>query len=224
MAKLIQTALVVAATLATAGVAQAQTAGAIIVRGGLTQIKPDVKSGNLTAPSFTGTQADIESATALTGGITYMVTDQISLDLPLAAGFKHEIVGAGAIEGVGKIGEVKALPATLLAQYRFGTAKSGVRPYVGLGATYAKFYKAKGTAALTALTGGSPSNPTTLEVESKFALTAQVGVSHQLAARWSLDAAVLKTALKTRTTLSTGQTLDATLNPWSFTVGVGYQF
>jgi outer membrane protein len=224
MAKIHHLALVVAVSLSAATAAQAQQAGAVIVRGGVTQIKPDVKSGNLSTPSFTGTQADIEAATTVTGGITYMLSDQVSLDLPLAAGFKHDIVGAGAIEGVGKIGEVKVLPATLLAQYRFGTPKSGIRPYLGLGATYAKFYKAKGTAALTALTGGTPSNPTTLEVDSKFALTAQAGVSHQLSGRWSLDVAVLKTALKTRTTLSTGQTLDATLNPWSFTLGVGYQF
>jgi outer membrane protein len=55
------------AGLALAGSAQAQSAGALLVRAGATQIKPDVKSGDLTAPSFAGTQADIKSNTQPTG-------------------------------------------------------------------------------------------------------------------------------------------------------------
>ena len=220
----VATAAVCLAGLALAGAAQAQSAGSIIVRAGATQIKPDVTSGDLTAPSFAGTQADIKANTQPTAGITYMLTDAISLDLPLAAGFKHEIVGAGAIDGVGKIGEVKALPVTLLGQYRFLGAKSAFRPYVGFGPTYAKFYKARSTAALTALTGGTPSNPTTINVQSKWAATVQLGASYAVAPGWSVDASVLKTFLKTRTTLSTGQTLDATLDPLSISFGIGYKF
>jgi outer membrane protein len=212
--------LVLAATSA----AHAQSAGSLTVRLSATQIAPEVKSGDLTPPAFTGTKADIEADTQPTAGITWMWTDHISLDLPLAAGFTHEIHGDGAIAGVGKIGEVKALPVTLLLQYRFLDPGANFRPYVGIGPTYAKFYKARSTAALTALTGGTPDNPTTLEVESKLALTAQVGMSFAITPSWSIDASVLKTKLRTRTTLSTGQTLDATLDPWSYTVGVGYTF
>jgi outer membrane protein len=217
--------LVVAATaLAGAGWAQAQSAGAIIVHLGATQIKPDVQSGDLSAPSLVGTKADIRSDTRPTGAITYMWSDNISLDLPLAAGFKHDIVGAGAIEGVGKIAEVKALPVTLLVQYRLFPAAAPLRPYVGIGPTYAKFYGARSTAALTALTGGTPGNPTTVSMKSKWGFTAQLGVSASLAPRWSLDLSVLKTALKSRATLSTGQTLDAKIDPVSFSASVGYQF
>lgn len=213
-----------AALLVLAAPAQAQSKGSVLVRLGATQITPDVKSGDLSPPAFPGTKADIESDTQPTAGITYMLSDNLALDLPLAAGFKHDIVGDGAISGVGKIGEVRALPVTLLLQYRLLPAAAPIRPYIGLGPTYAKFYKARSTAALTALTGGTPANPTTISVESKWAFTGQIGLTAALAPRWSLDASVLKTALKTRTTLSTGQTLDATLDPWSFCVGVGYRF
>lgn len=196
----------------------------ISVRVGVTQIVPDVTSGNLTAPSFTGTQADIGSATQLSGGITYWLNHHWTVDLPLALPFEHEIVGAGAIAGVGKIGEVKALPITLLGQYRFGHHDSPIRPYVGLGVTYAKFFKARSTAALTALTGGTPANPTTLEVDSKFAATVQLGAAVQLKPRWTLNLSATYTPLETRTTLSTGQTLDAKLNPSSFSVELGYRY
>lgn len=204
--------------------AWSQTAGSIVVRAGLTQISPSVTSGNLSAPSFAGTQVDIGSDTQPTGGITYFLTDRISVDIPLALGFTHDIVGAGAIAGVGKIGETKALPVTALFQYRFNGANDKLRPYIGAGPTYAKFYKERTTMALTALTGGLPATPTSLHVDSKWAPTVQVGVSIAMQGRWSFDAAVMKTKLKTRSTLSTGQSIDVTLDPTSVSLGVGYRF
>lgn len=212
-----------AALFATAA-AQAQTAGTVMLRAGATQIKPNVDSGDLTAPSLGGTKADIRSSTRLSGGVTYMLTDNIAVDVPLALPFKHEIDGDGSINGVGKIGEVKSLPITVMGQYRFLEAKSAFRPYVGAGLTYAKFYKGKGTAVLSALTGGTPSNPTTLSVESKFAATVQVGASYAIDQHWFVDATVLRTFLKTRTTLSTGQTLDTKLDPTTLALSVGYAF
>ena len=204
--------------------AEAQSTGTLMLRAGATRIKPHVSSGDLTAPAFAGTQADIRANTQLAGGISYMLTDNLSLDVPLALPFKHEIVGAGAIAGVGKIGEVRALPITVLGQYRFMEAQSAFRPYLGAGITYAKFYKAKSTAALSALTGGTPANPTTISVKSKFAPTVQLGATYAFTDRWFLDADITRTFLKTRTSLSTGQTLDAKINPDSYSLSIGYVF
>lgn len=212
------------AALLLTGTAHAQSAGTLTGRLSITRIAPDVTSGDLTAPSFAGTQADVTANTQPTGGLTWMVDDHVAVDLPLSVGFKHDLVGAGAIAGVGKIGEVKALPISLLFQYRFMEPSAQFRPYLGAGPTYAKFYKARSTAALTSLTGGSPSNPTTLTIDSKLCLTVQAGVSFSVAPRWSVDVSVLKTALKTTAHLSTGQTMDVTLNPTVYTFGVGYQF
>ncbi len=213
-----------AAGVFAAHTAQAQSAGSVMLRAGVTEIKPNVDSGDLSAPSLGGTQADIRSSTRVSGGLTYMLTDHIAIDVPLAVPFKHEIDGAGAIAGVGKIGEVKALPITVMGQYRFLGAGSAFRPYAGAGLTYAKFFKGRSTAALSALTGGTPSNPTTLSVDSKLAATVQIGASYAFSERWFVDAAVLQTFLKTRTTLSTGQTLDTRLDPSSFALSVGYRF
>lgn len=212
------------AALLLASTAHAQSAGTLTGRLSVTRIAPDVTSGDLTTPSFAGTQADVTANTQPTGGLTWMLNDNVAVDLPLSVGFKHDLVGAGAIAGVGKIGEVKALPISLLFQYRFMEPTAQFRPYLGAGPTYAKFYKARSTAALTSLTGGSPSNPTTLTIDSKLCLTVQAGVSFSLAPRWSVDVSVLKTALKTTAHLSTGQTMDVTLNPAVYTFGVGYQF
>ena len=77
---------------------------------------------------------------------------------------------------------------------------------------------------LTALTGGTPANPTTLSIESKLVPTVQLGATVALNDRWFVDAMVAKTWLKTRTTLSTGQTLDIRLNPTTVAIAVGYRY
>jgi outer membrane protein len=204
--------------------AQAQTAGTLMARLGAAQIKPVVTSGNLSAPSFAGSQVDLKADTQPEGGLTYMVNNHIAIDVPLTLGFKHDIVGAGTLAGAGRLGEVKALPVTLLVQYRFFDATNSFRPYVGAGPTYAKFYKARSTAALNGLTGGSPANPTTLSVESKFSVSVQAGVSYMFTPNLFVDATVVKTPLKTRATLSTGQTVDVKLDPLTTGLALGYKF
>jgi len=204
--------------------ASAQVAGTFSARVGATHIAPQVSSGNLSTPSFPGTTVGVGSASALTGGINYMVTDHWAIDLPLGLPFKHEFSGDGAIDGVGKLGQTKVVPATLFAQYRFGEANAKFRPYVGLGVTYSKFFKNRSTAALTAVSGGSPANPTTAKIDNKWGLTPQVGFVWNFNERWFLDAAYYKSFLKTTTHLSSGQSIDIKLNPNVFAVGIGYRF
>ncbi|RYF65015.1 MAG: OmpW family protein [Comamonadaceae bacterium] len=212
------------ATLMFGTVAQAQVAGTLSVRIGATHIAPQVSSGNLSAPSFPGTKVDVESSTALTGALNYMLTDHWAVDLPIGLPFKHSFYGDGSIAGVGKVGETKVLPATLFAQYRFGEANANFRPYLGLGVTYAKFFKERTTATLNAMTGGTPANPTTAKIDDRFGLTPQVGFVWNFNERWFVDASYYKSFLKTRTHLSTGQSVAIRLNPNVFAVGVGYRF
>ena len=213
-----------AAGLLAACAAHAQGAGSLTVRVGATDVTPDTRSGTLSAPSFAGTRAAVGSNLQPTAGVTWMWTSNVAFDVPLTAGYKHDITGDGAVAGVGKLGEIKSHPATVLVKYRFGAPDAAVRPYVGAGPTYARLHGARSTLALTALTGGTPTSPTTFSMESKWTATGQVGLAWRLGGKWSLDTAVLYTPLKTRMTLSTGQTLDASLDPTSVSVGVGYRF
>jgi outer membrane protein len=217
-------AIAAAALFCAAGAAMAQAAGDTMVRLGGITITPRVNSSDLSPPSFRNSQSDVESASSLGGGLTYMYSDHISFDLPIALGFKHTLNGAGAgLQGVGKIGEVTALPMTLLAQYRFFEPQSALRPYVGIGPTYAYFFNETGSGALTQLTnpGGTP---TTLKIDSKFTFTVQLGATVAFNNNWFIDAFYSKTPLKTTTTLSTGQTQENTLDPESFGLSIGYKF
>jgi len=205
------------------GGALAQSAGEVQVKIGLNRIAPQVRSGDLSAPSLPGTQIDVKAATSaiLTG--TYMLTDNTSVELYAGLPYEHDVVGAGVIAGVGKIGSVKQVSPTLFAQYRFLEAQAPLRPYVGLGLTYAYFYGEKGSAALTALTNAG-GKPTRLSAGSAFGLSPQVGATWRVDDRWFLDAVLVKTWLKNTTKLSTGQSIDTKLNPLSFGLSMGYRY
>ena len=193
-------------------------------RVGATQITPHVVSGDLTTPSFTGTKADIGANTQLSGGINYKLDERWAIDVPLALPFEHALYGAGAIQGVGKLGTVKALPVTVLMQYQLNLENATIKPYVGVGLTYAKFYGETGTAVLTSITGGTPSNSTTPHIESRWAPSFQLGARLTLTDIWHMDVSYVKTYFDTRNKLSTGQTLDATINPSVLSIGLGRSF
>jgi outer membrane protein len=204
---------------------QAQTAGSWMARIGGTLISPNVSSGDLSPPSVPGSKIDINNASSLSGGLTYMVTDQVSLDLPLSLPFKHQIVGAGTQDGVGTVIHAKSFPVTVFAQYRFLNPTSAFRPYVGVGLTYARFYQVRSTASLSAMTGGEP---TLTIIDSKFAFTPQIGFTYFFNEEWFADFMVAKTFLRTNAMLTrsgqTTQTLSAKLDPWAFSLGLGYKF
>lgn len=216
----------VSAGLCAVGSAQAQSLdlSRFSARVGMTTIMPSVDSGNLSAPSFAGTKIDVGNATMASAGISYALTDSIVVDLPLGLPFKHRIVGDGAIAGVGTLGTVQALPITMTVQYRFGNRDSMIRPYVGVGGTYARFFRSRGTAALSGLTGGSPAKPTTLSMDNAGGPAAQLGAMVRLDKRWSVDASITKVRLKTTGTLSTGQTIDTRLDPAAVTIAFDYSF
>ena len=226
--------LAVATAVLAAGSVCAQSAGSWMVRAGATTVAPSNPSGDLSAPSFVtldpvtgargvGSKTTTASATQLGGGITYMYTDNISVDVPLALPFHHKLYGAGSIDGVGQIGEVQALPMTVFLQYRFMQADARFRPYVGLGATYAYFFNEQGSGTLTAMTNpGGP--PTKVSVASKFILTPQIGATFAIDAKWFVDVFYSKSRLSTTTTLSTGQTVDAALDPASYGIAIGFKF
>jgi len=201
--------------------ALAQEAGTMSVKFGYNQIIPDVSSGDLSAPSLPGTKIDVKEAGAPILTLTYMYSSDISFEFYAGLPYEHEIVGDGAIKGVGKIASVKQVSPTLFAQYRFFDKEATFRPYVGL--TYAYFYGEEGTGNLTALTnpGGEP---TLLEVDDAWGISPQIGATVKIDRNWFVDMSVIKSFVKTTSHLSTGQSIEAKLDPVAINIGVGYRF
>ena len=219
----VASALVAAAAVCGAGAAHAQAAGDVMVKLGWNKILPKVKSGDLSAPSLPDSKINIKSASALYLTVTYMITNDISVEALGGLPYKHDIEGAGAVAGVGKIGSIHQISPTVLLEYRFLPADGQFRPYVGAGPTFAKFYGTKGSAALTAVTNpGGP--PTTIGGDTEWGTTLAAGANYKLDKHWSIDAAVFKTFISTKAQLSTGQTTSAKLNPVSVNASIGYTF
>ena len=219
----IASALVATAALCGAGAVHAQAAGEVMVQLGWNKIMPKVKSSDLSAPSLPGSQINIKSASALFATLTYMVTDDISVEALGGLPYKHDIEGAGAVSGVGKIGSIHQISPTVLLQYRFLAADGPFRPYIGGGPTFAKFYGTKGSAALTAVTNpGGP--PTTIGGDTEWGASLQAGANYKIDKHWFVDASVIKTFISTKAQLSTGQETKARLNPISINASIGYTF
>jgi outer membrane protein len=215
-------ALAAALTVASAASAQ-QTAGTWLGTLGVNKITPKVDSGDVSAPAMPGTKTDVGSDTKPRFAVAYMLTDNVSTELDLGLPYEHDLYGAGAIQGTGKLATAKVLPPTLFIQYRFLPANSMVRPYVGLGITYAMFQKERGSGQLTAVlnTGGPGA---TFELDNKAAASFQIGGTIRINEKWFLDASVIKTKLKTTAHYSTGQVQDVHLDPLAVNVSIGYAF
>jgi outer membrane protein len=219
----IASALVATVALCGAGAAQAQAAGDVLIKLGWNKIMPKVKSDDLTAPSLPDSKINIKSASALFFTATYMITQDISVEALGGLPYKHDIVGAGAVAGVGQIGSIHQISPTVLLQYRFLAADGPFLPYVGAGPTFAKFYGSKGSAALTAVTNpGGP--PTTIGGDTEWGSTIEAGANYKIDKHWFVDAAILKSFISTKATLSTGQSTSAKLDPISVNASIGYTF
>jgi outer membrane protein len=214
----------VAAALACASTASAQSAGQFTAAFGINQLTPKVESGDISAPALPGTKADVDRDTQPVLVLTYGLTDNISLETALGTPYKHKIYGAGAISGTGELGTVQALPATLFAQYRFGAPTAVFRPFVGIGATYAYFMKERGSARMTAVTNPGRGVPTTFSIDNKFTYTAQIGAVVNFNEKWFADVTVNKARLRTDVNFSTGQKQHMKLDPVAVILAVGYKF
>jgi outer membrane protein len=216
--------LVAAGALAAATGASAQSAGQFTVSVGANMLKPHVTSGAISAPALPNSLGDVSKDTQPVAVITYGLTDNISVETAIGTPYKHKLYGAGSITGTGQLGTVEALPAIALLQYRFFSPNSMIRPFVGLGVTYAMFQKETGSFAMTALTNPGGGTPTTFRIDNKWTYSGQVGLQFNINEKWFANAAFIKTKLKTDVHFSTNQEQHMKLDPDSYIVSVGYKF
>src|SRR5487761_1979768 len=103
------------------------------VKVGVNQLTPSVTSGNMTAPALPNTKVDVNSNIQPIISAAYAYDSHWSTELVLGTPYKHNLIGAGSVAGVGTVGTVEALPPTVFAQYHFLEPKAKFRPYAGLG-------------------------------------------------------------------------------------------
>ena len=187
--------------------AQAVQKGDWLLRFGAVNVSPDDSSGGLSGAPTVGVAVDDD--TQLFVNITYMLQDNIGLELLAATPFTHTISATGAVTG--NIAEVSHLPPTLSLQYHFSPTSS-VRPYVGAGINYTTFFDEKATAVITSI-----------KLDDSWGLALQAGLDVDLNKDWFFNADVRYIDIETTATTNLG-TVDVTIDPWVYSVGVGFRF
>ena len=121
-----------------------------------------------------------------------------------------------------KLGEVTHLPPTLTVNYYFNDPAAVFQPYIGAGLNYTfifdeEFTSANGDAGLT-----------DLDLDNSFGVSAQIGADYMLNNDWHINASVRWIDIDTEATFNVGEAQgsvnDIQIDPWVYTISVGYTF
>jgi len=183
--------------------------GDLLIRAGVGHVAPnDSSSGFSGAPSLE--VEEVGSSTNLAINFTYMVSDNIGVELLGALPFKHDI----KVTGLDKVVETKQLPPTVILLYNFAP-KSTVRPYAGGGINYTKFFQEKTKGAL---------DGTSIDLDSSTGLAVEAGVDVAINKEWFFNASLWRIDIDTTARSSLVGTADVSIDPWVLFVGVGKRF
>ncbi len=149
-----------------------------------------------------------------------MITDNWSVDVPLALPFTHTLTGAGAIAGVGTIGTTKALAVHDVRPVPLRRGQGRVPALPGRGSDLCLLLRRERHqhAECPVRRHAVESRPRSRSSRSGRS-SVQAGATYAFNERWFVDGMVGYTWLKNTTTLSTGQTQPMTLNPVSVAIG-----
>ncbi|HGO5823580.1 TPA: OmpW family protein [Mannheimia haemolytica] len=172
-----------------AGSAMAHQAGDVMFRAGAVHVKANSSSDTKTAVDI---DLKVKNNTQLGLTATYMLADNVGIELLGATPFSHKInanVPALAPNSdLGRVVILKQLPPSLYAQYYFFEPTAKVKPYIGAGLNYTRFYHAKSVHAAV----------TDLNVKKhSFGPVANLGVDVKLTDNIYFNAAAWYTRIKT---------------------------
>lgn len=219
---------VLAAALALSGAASAYEAGDWIVRTGAVNVDPDGDSSSLHLVGVTklaGTGVEVDDDTQLLLNVTYMATSNVGIELLAATPFEHTVDTTG-LGGLGlsdvKLGTIKHLPPTLSVLWYPMNANSKFQPFIGGGVNYTYFFDEDVSGAAQSALGAR-----NLELDDSWGLAFRAGADYMLNDCWSLHAGVyyldIETTAEVETALGKVKT-DVDVDPWVYTLGIGYKF
>jgi outer membrane protein len=182
----------------------------VLPQGQATTIQPALPMGSV----------EVQNAVVPELDFTYFLSDRLALELILATS-PHDLEGSGAIEGLGEVADIWALPPTLSLQYHF-RPEASFRPYVGFGLNYTIFYEEEASESLNAALG-----ETDIDLDDSFGVAFQVGADYDLNETWFLNADAKFITMDTEATLTSGDmvnTIQVDINPLVLGIGIGRRF
>ncbi len=204
MKKVFGLAVVALALVAPAAQAQGSDTGSWLVR---------VRALNLDSANkdTTGLNLSVNDKTFAEVDISYFFTPNFAAELVLTYPQKHTLYSNG-----NKIGTLKHLPPTLLAQYHL-TGLGGFKPYVGVGLNATNFSDVKFEPAVVAALSPNVKR-------MSYGAAMQVGADLAIGGGWVLNLDVKKVQIKTDVYAGTAKAGTFTIDPLLVSVGVGLRF
>ncbi|KAE9526000.1 OmpW family outer membrane protein [Testudinibacter aquarius] len=196
----------VAAAVLVSGSALAHQAGDVIVRGGPILVVPDTSTNSEIFKFDVNSNAQL----GLTG--TYMITDNLGVELLAATPFSHEIKLGNTL-----VGKTKHLPPSLYLQYYFLDKDAKARPYLGAGVNYTTFFSEQ-----SKLDG-----VTDLKLKDSWGPVVNAGVDIGLTDNLYLNTSVWYAKIKSKASFKLAgeeHKVNVTLDPMVYFIGLGYKF
>jgi outer membrane protein len=157
------------------------------------------------------------------------LTNHFSVELAVGAPplTKTEGKGPAKLGSVPYNGQVittaRWLAPTLLLTYSFFDESYKLRPYIGFGINYTKFYSRQSTAAGNAVSGG----PTRVDLTTSVGPAATVGLSYRVTRHFSLYGSISASEVDTTLTANTAgviRTTHISFGPRTAVLAAGYSF
>jgi outer membrane protein len=227
----IKTLAAITAAITLSSTAFAHEPGNFIVRAGVMYSGPKSDSSGI---SVNG--SDISGSKVKTSGSgqlinlsgTWIFAPHFGLEAMVGGGFLHELrargTGGNPRIAEGRFAEVMQQPITATVQFFFLDPKSGFQPYIGVGLNYTMFYGERFTRRQRRL--GYKRDE--LDVKNAWGWAAQVGADIALTDKLYLNAAVwrLDVEAKAKGEARNGDEIKFKMNldPWIYSIGVGYKF
>lgn len=198
------------------GTVIAHNAGDFFIRLGTATVRTDVRSDEV----LPNTYFSVDNNTQAGITFTYMVTDNVGIELLAATPFRHQV----GLTGNGTIATVHHLPPTLMAQWYIGNGQNALRPYAGIGVNYTTFFDNSfndGNQAVNALKLNS------LRLDDSWGFAMQAGMDYRINKNWLLNMSVWYMDISTKVKFNAGATpmaVKTRLDPWVFMFSAGYRF
>jgi outer membrane protein len=115
------------------------------------------------------------------------------------------------------------LAPSALLEYNFLSPNSPLRPYIGIGVNYVKFYDRQSTAAGNAASGG----PTSISLPASVGPAGTIGLAYKLSHHFSVYASYSASEVNTRLTTNTAgitRTSHIEFGPRAVVLSAGYSF
>ena len=196
----------------------AYEAGDIIFRAGLTTVSPDDSSSNITVGgNDIGTEVTVDDDTQLGLNIAYFLYDKVAIELLAATPFTHDL----KLSDGTPLGETTQLPPTLSLNYYFANSDAAFQPYIGAGLNYTLFFDEEFTSAM------KDNGFSDLDLDASVGLSAQLGMDYKINGNYHINGSIRWIDIDTDASFDLAGDIgrvSVSIDPWVYTLSVGYVF